>query len=196
MVRLVIRWLDSPWAFELKPGLNKLGRNPTNDFRVSDPSVSSFHAELTVENELIRVRDLGSTNGTFIDEQKIAEWVLKPENTLRLGNVKMKLDEVVVMPVAQNAPATPQQTVAEVVLAPNCAYHKDVRASFRCENCGETFCTSCVTVVGQNRTGTTTVCPLCKGQCYDVPAEHKSTAPKSPSLLNRLTQTLKIQLKK
>src|SRR4029077_1381663 len=68
MVRVVLRWIDSPWAFELAPGLNKLGRNPTNDFRVSDPSVSSFHAELMVEDELIRVRDLGSTNGTFIDD--------------------------------------------------------------------------------------------------------------------------------
>ena len=55
MVRVVLRWIDSPWAFELSPGLNKLGRNPTNDFRVSDPSVSSFHAELMVEGELKRI---------------------------------------------------------------------------------------------------------------------------------------------
>src|SRR3954467_9525871 len=99
MVRLVIRWLDSPWAYELKPGLNTLGRNPTNDFRVSDPSVSSFHAELMVQGEEIRVRDLGSTNGTFIDDHKIEEGMLKPENFLRLGNVRFQLEEVSVIPV-------------------------------------------------------------------------------------------------
>ena len=195
MVRLVIRWLDSPWAYELKPGLNKLGRNPTNDFRVSDPSVSSFHAELAVEDEMIRVRDLGSTNGTFIDDRRIEEWVLKPENTLRLGNIRMKLDEVVVTPVCP-VPSAATTAAAELNLAANCAYHADLRASFRCENCGGAFCGACVRIVGQSRTGATTVCPLCKGQCYDLPADPKAAAAKSPSLLNRLTQTLKIQLKK
>src|SRR6187399_1031186 len=111
MVRVVLRWLDSPWAFELSPGLNKLGRNPTNDFRVSDPSISSFHAELMVEGEEIRVRDLSSTNGTFIDDQKIEEGRLRPENILRLGNVRFQLEEVLVTPVAH--PSTPEATVQE-----------------------------------------------------------------------------------
>src|SRR5262245_51848490 len=122
MVRVVLRWLDSPWAFELLPGLNKLGRNPTNDFRVSDPSISSFHAELMVEGEEIKVRDLGSTNGTFIDDQKIQEGDLKPANILRLGNVRFQLEEVQVTPVPH--PSTPEAAVAASVdIAPSCMYH-------------------------------------------------------------------------
>jgi hypothetical protein len=80
------------------PGLNRLGRNPTNDFRVSDPSVSSFHAELTVEGEEIRVRDLASTNGTFIDGARVEDATLGPKQVLRLGNVRFALEEVSVTP--------------------------------------------------------------------------------------------------
>src|SRR4051812_38341644 len=143
MVRLVIRWLDSPWAYELKPGLNKLGRNPTNDFRISDPSVSSFHAELAVEDDSIRVRDLGSTNGTYIDDKKIEEWILKPENILRLGNIRMRLDEVVVTPVAPPAPQSTPVSAREISLPPVCAYHPEKKANFKCENCGGAFCFNC-----------------------------------------------------
>lgn len=203
MVRLVLRWLDSPWAFELMPGLNKLGRNPTNDFRIADPSVSSFHAELVVEEELIRVRDLGSTNGTFIDERRVEEWVLKPSDILRLGNVRMQLEEVVVTPASalthSPAPAeaagnpregsSPSAPDARRV-SPVCAYHPELQASFRCQNCGGAFCINCIKVVGHDRSGATTVCPLCHGQCDELFVS--APKEKSPSLLNRLTQTLKI----
>ena len=38
------------------------------------------------------IKDLDSTNGTYINNQKIAESVLKPGQTLRLGNVELRLD--------------------------------------------------------------------------------------------------------
>ena len=193
MVRLVLRWLDSPWAFELLPGLNKLGRNPTNDFRISDPSVSSFHAEITLENDLVRVQDLGSTNGTFINDVKVTESELKPEHILRLGNVRLSLQDLSATPVAKvpaAEPAVPTPQTAPVDLAPACAYHSDRRAAYRCENCGGCFCVDCTTIVGQGRFAATTVCPVCKGQCYALP--HHSPDRQRQGLLVRLTQTLKL----
>lgn len=191
MVRLVLRWLDSPWAFELVPGLNKLGRNPTNDVRVSDPSISSFHAEITFEGATIRVVDLGSTNGTFIDEVRITEGHLTPESKLRLGNVRFGIEEMAVTPVCQ----VPQNAAgpapaALVDLAPSCVYHSGSRAAYRCENCAGAFCPECVKVVGQGQFVATTICPMCKGQCYALP----SHAPERQrqGLLGRLTQTLKV----
>ena len=195
MVRSVLRWLDSPWAFELLPGLNKLGRNPTNDFRISDPSISSFHAEIAVENDLIRVRDLGSTNGTYIDEVRIEEGLLKAEHVLRLGNVRLALEEVPVTPVCQvpaaSTPVTPSPTPShQIELAPPCVYHASERAAYRCENCGGGFCFTCITVIGQSKFGATTVCPMCKGQCYALPSAKAEKD--SPGLLGRLTQTLRL----
>jgi hypothetical protein len=203
MVRSVLRWLDSPWAFDLLPGLNKLGRNPTNDFRVSDPSVSSFHAELIVENDVVRVRDLGSTNGTFLDDARIEEGVLTPQNTLRLGNVRLKLEEVPVIPVCtvpaaiESAGGAPGKqtsalatTAAQVEIAPGCTYHPGERAIYRCENCAGAFCANCVTVVGQGKFEATTICPVCKGQCYALPSHN--TEKQKQGFLGRLTQTLKL----
>ena len=197
MVRSVLRWIDSPWAFELVPGLNTLGRNPTNDFRISDPSVSAFHAEVALENDIIRVRDLGSTNGTFIDDIRVEEGVLKPENILRLGNIRLALDEVAVLPVCVvppegpgKSPTQPIPSPGQVQLAPACMYHPGERAAYRCENCGGAFCKNCVTVMGQGKFEQTTICPVCKGQCYALPSTEP--AQQRPSLMGRLTQTLRL----
>src|SRR5205814_8496083 len=126
MLRLVLEWVNTPWAFELHPGLNKLGRNPTNDFRVTDPSISSFHAELFIEGDSVRVRDLGSTNGTFIDGERIEEGLLTPEKVLRLGNAEFKLDEVVVgsMPTA-TAPKGEASATAAPAFDRKWGYHPE-----------------------------------------------------------------------
>src|SRR5438876_12364765 len=50
----------------LKAGLTRLGRNETNDIQIEHPSVSSFHCEITCAADTVLIKDLGSTNGTFI----------------------------------------------------------------------------------------------------------------------------------
>src|SRR5688572_23979029 len=194
MVRSVLRWIDSPWAFELVPGLNKLGRNPTNDFRISDPSISAFHAEVVLENNTVRIRDLGSTNGTFIDDLRVNEGILTPQNVLRLGNVRLALDEVPVLPAApaSSTPSATQSIPAQIELTPACMYHSASRATYRCENCGGAFCNNCVTVMGQGKfeNTTITICPVCKGQCYALPSAQPEK--QQQGLLGRLTQTLRL----
>jgi pSer/pThr/pTyr-binding forkhead associated (FHA) protein len=97
MERLVLSWVNKPFAFELLPGLNRVGRNPTNDFRVADASISSFHCEITLDSDKkVHVRDLASTNGTFIDGIPLLDGELKPGQTLRLGSVEFRLESVMV----------------------------------------------------------------------------------------------------
>jgi hypothetical protein len=70
-----------------------IGRIEENNFQISEPSVSSRHCEILLRGNDVVVKDLGSTNGTFINGEKITEeGVLKPGQTLRLGNVELKLD--------------------------------------------------------------------------------------------------------
>jgi pSer/pThr/pTyr-binding forkhead associated (FHA) protein len=102
MERLVLSWLGKPFAFELMPGLNRLGRNPTNDFRVADASISSFHCEVSLNpDNSLHVRDLASTNGTFINGVQVSEGAVRPGQTLRLGTVEFALERVT---VAEPAP--------------------------------------------------------------------------------------------
>ncbi len=114
MDRLVLSWVNKPYAFELTPGLNRLGRNPTNDFRVADASVSSFHCEITLQPEnKIYVRDLASTNGTYIDGVSALDGQLEIGQTLRLGSVEFKVESVTVAdppPVPEPAPANAEVT--------------------------------------------------------------------------------------
>lgn len=52
-----------------------IGRHPSNDFRFdvnNDPDVSSKHAEIRVVGSVVTLRDLGSTNGTFVNGKRIA----------------------------------------------------------------------------------------------------------------------------
>jgi CheY-like chemotaxis protein len=55
-------------------------------------SVSGRHCEVRVRGEELAVRDLLSTNGTFIGGQKITEGVVKPGQTLRLGEVELRFE--------------------------------------------------------------------------------------------------------
>ena len=79
-------------AHELKADRTTIGRVEDNMFQISEPSVSSHHCEVLLRGNDIVIKDLDSTNGTYINNQKIAESVLKPGQTLRVGNVELRLD--------------------------------------------------------------------------------------------------------
>jgi len=77
---------------ELKVDKTTVGRVEDNTFEIAEASVSSHHCELLLRGSDVLVRDLNSTNGTFINGEKISESVLKPGQVLRLGQVEMRLE--------------------------------------------------------------------------------------------------------
>jgi len=77
---------------ELKVDKTTVGRLEDNAFQIPEPSVSSHHCELTRRGAELLVKDLNSTNGTFINGEKVVEAVLKPGQILRLGQVEMRLE--------------------------------------------------------------------------------------------------------
>src|SRR6266566_4985119 len=79
-------------AYELKVDKTTVGRLEDNAFQLAEPSVSSHHCELIRRGDEIVVKDLNSTNGTFINGEKITEAVLKPGQILRLGMIEMRLE--------------------------------------------------------------------------------------------------------
>ena len=71
-------------AHELKVDKTTVGRLEDNAFQIPEQSVSSHHCELLLKGSDVIVRDLNSTNGTYINGEKISEKVLKPGQILRL----------------------------------------------------------------------------------------------------------------
>src|SRR2546422_11745909 len=79
-------------AHELKVDKTTIGRVEDNTFPITEPSVSSHHCEILLRGPDVMVKDLNSTNGTFINGEKISESVLKPGQILRLGQIEMRLE--------------------------------------------------------------------------------------------------------
>jgi len=79
-------------SYELKVDKITIGRVDDNTFPIAEPSVSSHHCEVLLRGNEVMVKDLGSTNGTYINGQKITEGILKPGQVLRLGQVEVRLE--------------------------------------------------------------------------------------------------------
>jgi CheY-like chemotaxis protein len=69
-----------------------IGRGDGNSFQVVEPSISGRHCEVHVRGNELAVRDLLSTNGTFIGGKKITEGVVKAGETLKLGDVEFRFE--------------------------------------------------------------------------------------------------------
>lgn len=99
-------------TFDLAAERTTVGRVEDNAFQIAEPSVSSRHCEILLRGADIVIKDLNSTNGTFINGEKISEAVLKPGQTLRLGNVELKLDAPGAAPASTSAATTAPHSAA------------------------------------------------------------------------------------
>jgi len=81
-------------SFRLLPGhIRTIGRAPRADFIVDAPLVSRLHCRLTVlDDGTVQVKDLGSTNGTWIDGEQVTDGVLHDGQLLRVGRVEFRLE--------------------------------------------------------------------------------------------------------
>jgi pSer/pThr/pTyr-binding forkhead associated (FHA) protein len=99
---------------ELNVDRTTIGRVEDNMFQIAEPSISSHHCEVLLRGNDVVIKDLNSTNGTFINGEQITESALKPGQTLRLGNVELKLDA----PGAAPAPAQPKRQAEATMVVP------------------------------------------------------------------------------
>ncbi len=67
-----------------------IGRDPdVSDVILMDPAVSRKHCAMSKEGLSIRVEDLGSSNGTFVNGQRVESAELRPGDRLRLGTTRI-----------------------------------------------------------------------------------------------------------
>jgi pSer/pThr/pTyr-binding forkhead associated (FHA) protein len=72
-------------GFQLTDGVTRVGRSADNDLIINEPIVSARHFEILKDGEHYTIRDLASTNGTFVDGERIRETELRPPATVRIG---------------------------------------------------------------------------------------------------------------
>ena len=75
--------------FVLRTGRQTIGRRDDNDIVVSDPSVSASHAWIINQQGHCVIMNTLSTNGTFVNDKRIHETILKHGDRIRLGRTEL-----------------------------------------------------------------------------------------------------------
>ncbi|HAY84025.1 MAG TPA: hypothetical protein DCY42_03605, partial [Chloroflexi bacterium] len=89
-----------------KPGVTKIGRTSENNIALKDEAVSRYHAEIIFDarKKSLTLKDLGSTNGTFLNGRKITIANLKAEDQVRIGQslISIKLADTQLLDSQEN----------------------------------------------------------------------------------------------
>ncbi|MCS7048096.1 MAG: FHA domain-containing protein [Verrucomicrobiae bacterium] len=102
-----LRVIDGPHSgevFELAAHRVLAGRDLNNAIYLPDGLVSRHHAEFVQKGQTFVVRDLDSTNGTFLNDQPITEAELKDGDIVKLADVVMRFEADTVFPPPQKSP--------------------------------------------------------------------------------------------
>ncbi len=84
---------DTEYLLELSSGEQTVGSSRESTFILPDSSVSRVHARLSLIEDTLILQDLGSTNGTFVDGERVERICLEPGMEIRLGRVSLRLEE-------------------------------------------------------------------------------------------------------
>lgn len=169
-MQFFVHGIDETFSQPLRVGRQVVGRSSETAIRLYDPSVSLIHAEILLEeNGIICVRDLGSTNGTFVNGKKARQAAAFAGQELRFGNVRAKIDDQpvrVVVPEVK-APKQPQPSWMPDG-KPACLLHPGLPAVYRCRQCGHALCQRCVRQVGLIGKSPKLFCAVCSGDCLPL----------------------------
>lgn len=95
-----------------------IGRNPTNDIIINNPNVSSNHAVIIIEvSGDIILRDLNSTNGTFVNGKRITDAKINPTDRIQVCDIEINWKENL---IKQGSPAPqPIQNANSITIGRN-----------------------------------------------------------------------------
>ena len=190
MAKLIIQSEGAPFeVLDIQPGVHSVGRSVENDFEICHPSISSRHCEIELCAEGLFVRDLGSTNGTFVDGALVVEeTALKTGQIVRFGEVVCEVKD------AAAAVAIPEWSEPQAPPLPNgadpCANHPGFPASMRCSHCKRLFCGNCVHILRRTKGMILKLCPVCSHPCQSI--EGMNVTASNKGFLDFLKKTFRV----
>ena len=106
----------------LNRALVVVGRHPDCDARLDSPRVSRWHCCLTEVDGEVWVRDLGSTNGTWIDGRRASSGRVRPGDVLAIAHLRYRVQEVRAEPASRaDRPRTPDDGLLSLGETPGTA---------------------------------------------------------------------------
>ncbi|MFH1490144.1 MAG: FHA domain-containing protein, partial [Pseudomonadota bacterium] len=70
-----------------------IGRSPDSDIQIREGNVSRIHSRITFKNEEYSIEDLDSTNGTHVNGVRVMKCILRANDQIEIGGVKMYFHE-------------------------------------------------------------------------------------------------------
>jgi hypothetical protein len=106
--RVIVTRPDAPdMTVVLETEYTHVGRTANNEISLPYPSVSSRHCILIQSGPDVVLRDLNSSNGTYINDELINEAILRPGDSIQIGMVKMRFEPGVKRPKLSAPSAAP-----------------------------------------------------------------------------------------
>jgi DNA-binding NtrC family response regulator len=82
--------VDRGKKITLDRNVSKVGKRDTNDLILKDKAISRLHFEIEYTADSFLLRDMGSTNGTFLNGSKVKEAYLTPGDLIKAGNTTLE----------------------------------------------------------------------------------------------------------
>jgi pSer/pThr/pTyr-binding forkhead associated (FHA) protein len=98
---------EQPTTIELQTEYTHLGRNDDNELPIPEPSISSRHCVFILSGSDVIVRDLNSSNGTYVNGEPITETILQPGDNIQVGVIDIKFVPGVRRPKLNTTSMTP-----------------------------------------------------------------------------------------
>src|SRR5213078_722690 len=90
-MRAQLQPLDGGPPFDIVKDLVVVGRKEDCDLRLEHKSVSKLHCVIVKTDGLLLIRDLGSTNGTRVNGQRVRRAALLPNDQVNIANYRFKV---------------------------------------------------------------------------------------------------------
>ena len=87
---VVIKGAQRGTEFVIAADVIRVGKAPENDLAIADETVSRVHFEIVRDAKGYLVRDMKSTNGTFLDSAEVKEAYLRAGSVIKAGEVELK----------------------------------------------------------------------------------------------------------
>jgi diguanylate cyclase (GGDEF)-like protein len=82
---IVLAGIDVGKMFKLDQGETVIGRSHRADIRLDDDSISRMHVKVTLDGTQVHIEDLGSSNGTLVNGERVSRSGLRDGDKIRLG---------------------------------------------------------------------------------------------------------------
>src|SRR5678815_551237 len=88
----VVTGADTGLVRDIEASVIRIGARRGNDVQLTDSKVSGLHCEIRLDDRGYRLRDLDSTNGTYVSQLRVNDVYIQPGTQIALGGTRLRFE--------------------------------------------------------------------------------------------------------